>query len=406
MTASALEDLKVVDFSWVVAGPSVTLLLAAHGATVIKVESKQRLDTLRTNLPYKDNRPGLDRSGYFAFFNANKHSVALNLNHPKAREIARKLIMWAGVVVDNFRPGVLKKWGLDYEHLVKERPDLIMLSISSQGQKGPYARHFSFGAHLAGLCGFTELTGWADREPAQPYGTYTDVIAPHYAVALLLTCLDHRRRTGQGQYIDLSQFEAGEQFLAPLLLDYFVNGRVNSRTGNSHNSAAPHGVFRCRGDERWCAITVMNDTQWQSFSQVVQADGLTWVTEDRFTTFPGRKQQEEDLDHLVEQWTKQHSAEEITARLREAGVPANVAETTEDLLNNQQLKTRGYFWEIEHPELGAFRYMGTAAKLSKTPAQAKRPSPLLGEHTEYVCHEILGIPDDEFVAMMADGVFE
>lgn len=406
MTISALADVKITDFSWIVAGPSTTELLAQFGATVIRVESKERPDTLRTNLPYKDNKPGIDRSGYFAFFNANKYSIALNLNHPKAREIARKLIIWSGIVVDNFRPGIMEKWELGYKELAQERPDLIMLSVSSQGQKGPFARHFSFGAQLAGLCGFTEMTGWPDREPSQPYGTYTDVIAPYFGAAVLLACLDYRRRTGKGQYIDLSQVEASEQFIAPMLLDYFVNGRINSRKGNKHNSAAPHGVYQCQGDDKWCAITVMNDAQWQAFRQVVPTHGATWATEKRFSTLLDRKQHEAELDDLIEQWTKEHTAEEIASWLRDAGVPASVAQTPEDLLNDRQLKERNYFWALAHPVLGTFHHIGPASQLSKTPAKPRMPAPCLGEHTEYVCHEILGISDEEFVALLAEGIFE
>ena len=406
MTASALKDIKIIDFTWVAAGPLTTKLLADYGATVIKVETMNRPDRLRVNTPYKDNVPGINRSGYFAFFNANKYSISLNLSHPKAREIARKLILWAGITVDNFTPGSLERWGLGYKDLVTERPDLITLSLSAQGQTGSYANHIAFGTQLSGLAGFTELTGWADREPAQPFGAYTDNVGPHFADAILLASLDYRRRTGKGQYIDLSQLETSLHFLAPLFLDYFTNNRVNSRRGNSHDSAAPHWVYRCQGEDRWCAITIMNEAQWQSFCKILEADSLTWTEEERFSTALARKQHEGELNSLIEQWSMRHTAEEVMRRLQEAAVPASVVETSQDLFNDPQLRARNHFWVMEHPEIGQYPHLGQASKLSKTPAKAIRPAPCLGEHTEYICREILGIPDTDFISMLTDGVFE
>jgi len=403
---SALEDVKIIDFTWVVAGPMVTKFLTDYGATVIKVETRQRPDRLRVNTPYKDNIPGLNRSGYFAFFNANKYSISLNLNHPQAREIARKLIIWAGTTVDNFTPGSLERWGLGYKDLIKERPDLIMLSISAQGQTGRYAQHVAFGTQLSGLAGFTEITGWPDREPAQPYGAYTDYIGPYFAAAILLASLDYRRRTGKGVYIDVSQFEASLHFLSPILLDYFVNGRVCPRMGNSHDYAAPHGVYRCRGDDRWCAISVMNDTQWQALCKIMEAHRLTWPKEEKFSTLLGRKENEPELNCFIERWTVEHTAEEVMTCLQKAGIPASVVETAQDLLNDPQLKARNHFWHLAHPEIGAFSHLGQAAKLSKTPAKGVRPAPCLGEHTEFICRKILGITDADFISMLSEGVFD
>lgn len=400
----ALEGIKIADFSWVGVGPWIAKYLADHGAETIRIESHTRPELLRTAPPYKDNIPGINRSGYFALFNSNKYSMSLNLNHPRGVEVARRLINWSDIVIESFGPGRMKKWGLGYEDIKKIKPDIIMLSTTQQGQTGPHADHPGFGTQLVSLAGFTYITGWPDRDPASIYGAYTDTIAPRFGAAALLAALDYRRRTGKGQYLDLSQYEAGIQFLTPLFLDYFVNGRIAERRGNRSPSAAPQGAYPCRGDERWCAIAVCTDKEWEAFCRAV--GDPPWTQDLRFVTFLGRKENEDELDRLVAEWTINFSAEEAMTKLQAAGIAAGVVQNCQDIHGDLQLKHRYYFRELVHPEIGRHSYNSHAFKLSLTPCEIRMPAPCLGQHTEYVCTTILGMTDEEFVGLLTQGVLE
>lgn len=399
-----LQGIKVADFSWVMVGPMSIRYLADYGATVVHVESRTHVDILRTTPPYKDRRVGIDRAGYFGQYNINKYGITINLNHPKGVEVAKKLIAWADVVAESFTPGTMEKWGLGYEQIKKIKPDIIMLRTCMQGQTGPHCHLPGTGVNLVGLSGFAHLCGWPDRAPAQPYGPYTDSIAPRFGTAVLIAALDYRRRTGRGQLLDVSQFEAGVNLIAPVMLDYFVNHRVADRVGNKCPHAAPHNAYRCYGEDRWCTIAVFSDDEWQSFCRVI--GNPLWTKDARFTTLAGRKEHELELDHFVEEWTSQHTAEEVMTMMQKEGVAAGIVQTGQDLYEDPQLKHRGHSWTIEHREMGPFPYFGQAAKLSKTPAEGRMPSPCLGEHTEYVCKDILGTPESEFDQLLIEGVFE
>ena len=244
------EGLKVVDFTWAAAGPITTRHFGDLGATVVKIESSKHPDSLRVGPPFVDGKAGINRSGFFAQFNPNKLSICIDMTNPLGRDVARKLILeWADVVVDSFTPRVMPGWGLSYEELSRTRPDLIMLSTCMQGQTGPYRDYAGFGDQGAALSGFFMLNGWPDRDPATPNGAYTDMATPHFGAVALMAALDYRRRTGRGQYIDLSQIECGVHVLAPQVLDYTVRGHVPQRMANRSLRAAPHGVFPVTGDD-------------------------------------------------------------------------------------------------------------------------------------------------------------
>ncbi|MFC1991095.1 CoA transferase, partial [Chloroflexota bacterium] len=404
MPTQALEGVKVVDFSWVLVGPLMVKYLADHGATVIHIESSTRIDNARSSAPRKPGTPNANTSGMFAYINSNKYSISLNLKNPEGLRIARKLIAWGDVVVDNFSPGSMAKWGLAYEDIIKIKSDIIMMQCSMLGQTGPRAKDRGYGIGLTGLAGLTHLTGWPDRGPMPPFGAYTDFIACIFGATALISALDFRRRTGKGQYIDLSQYEAAEHFSAAAVLDYVINGREGTRMGNRCDYAAPHAAYRCHGDDRWCAIATFTDDEWEAFCQVI--GNPEWTRNPRFSTLIARKENEAELDRLVEEWTVNHSAEEIMDLMQSKGVPAGVVQTGEDLLNDPQLKHRDYFWWLNHSELGPFPHLGQPFKLSKAPAQARMPSPCLGEHTEMVCREILGMSDEEFLGLLNAGAFE
>jgi benzylsuccinate CoA-transferase BbsF subunit len=401
---SAFADLKVVDFSQVLTGPIMAKHLADFGATVVKVESSRKPDTIRTSQPYKDGNPGIDRSGYFAFFNPNKYSIALDLSHSKGPSIGMKLIMWADVVIESFRPGIMERWGLSYEDIKKVKPEIVMLRTSNQGQTGPRSRQPGLGSHLNGLTGLISSTGWPDREPANLLVAYTDYVTPFLGVSALIAALDYKRKTGKGQMLDMAQFEAGLQFFSPALLDFLANGRDLSRRGNSSPSAAPHGVYPCREDDSWCAIGVLNDKEWQAFARVI--DSPAWTNDEKFATLISRKKNEDELNALVAAFTVNFSAREIMEKMQTAGIAAGAVQGPREVCEDAQLNDRGFFWEMEHPELGAFHHLGQPAILSETPARPRRPAPCLGEHTEMVCREFLGMSEAEYDALLVDRVFE
>ncbi|MDM7999314.1 MAG: CoA transferase [Dehalococcoidia bacterium] len=396
-----LEGIKVLDFSWVLVVPLATRYLADYGAEVIKIESTTQPDLGRVTSPFKDGVPGFERNVLFGWGNGSKKSICLNLRHPDGRDLAKRLARWADVITESFAPGVMESWGLCYDELRKVNPSLIMLSGSVFGQTGPCRKHPGFGWNINALAGFTELTGWPDREAAGPNVAYPDLIAPWFAIVSLLAAIDYRRRTGRGQYIDLAQFEASLLFLSPTILDYTVNRRIGGRIGNRCPYAAPHGVFKCRGQDRWCAIAVTTDEEWQRFSAAI--GNPLWSAESRFSTLRARISNSEELDLLVEQWTTRYSPEEVMQRMQTAGVPCGVVKNARDLLEDPQLEARGHFQLVNHPVVGSLPHAGWPAHLAETPAEYVR-APLLGEHTEYVCSKILGLSDDELARLIDAGV--
>jgi len=401
MKNQVLEGVKIADFCWAIAGPMTTKYLADYGATVVKIESTTRPDPQRTVAPFKDNIPGLNRTGGYSLYNRGKYSITINLGHPRGIEVAKRLVAWADVAIENFAPGMMARWGLDYSELRKIKPDIIMVSSSNLGQTGPHSKQAGLGFHLVALTGFSHLGGWPDSEPVGPYGAYTDLTAPALTAAAIIAALDYRRRTGKGQYLDLSQLEAGLHFLAPALLDYTANKREQSRVGNRCDYAVPHGAYRCKGEDRWCVIAVFTDEEWESFCKVIGSP--QWAKESRFSTFLNRKRNEDELDRLVDKWTSNYTAEEVMSMMQEAGVAAGIVQNGEDLFIDPQLKHRHHFWELEHPEIGAHKVSGISSKLSKTPGRLGKPA-LIGEHNDYVCTQLLGMSDEEFAMLVADGV--
>ena len=399
----ALEHLKVVDFSWVFTGPIVTKYLGDHGAEVIKIESAVQPDGTRMITPFKDGVPGLDRSGVFADYNSSKYSININLHEPRGVEIAKKLVSRADIVLETFAPGVMNRLGLDYAELQKVKPDIIMLSMSMFGQYGPYSHQPTFGQLLQATNGFAHLLGWPDRPPSLPVAPYTDYIAPWYILIALMAALDYRRRTGKGQYIDLSMHEASAHFTAPELMDYAVNGRIQNRMGNRCPDAAPHGAYPCKGHDRWCTIAVSSNDEWQALCQVM--GNPEWVSLPRFDTLLHRMENNEELDRLIGEWTINYAPEELMRRLQAAGVAAGVVQTGEDLIDNDpQLRHRQHFVEMNHAEMGKHLTERPPFRLSRTPSEPQRPFPSFGEHTEYICQEILGMGDAEFAELVGAGV--
>ncbi|MFC1901841.1 CaiB/BaiF CoA transferase family protein [Chloroflexota bacterium] len=398
----AFEGIKVVEFTWIVLGPSMSRYLTDHGATVVKVESHNRYDPSRGQTPFAQGKSGMNRSMHYGKYNADKYSVSLDMKHPNGLKLIWKLIAWADILTESFTPGTMTKFGLDYESVQKVNPDIIYLSTCLQGQTGPYAQYRGFGPQVISLAGFGEITGWPGQMPLLPFGPYSDFLCPNVNATAIIAALDYRRRTGKGQHIDQSQFETSLHYISPLILDYIVNGRLASRNGNRLPYAAPHGVYPCKGDDRWIAIGVFTDTEWESFCKSIGEP--EWRKKPGFSTLPGRKENEDELDRLVAEWTINFTAEEIESNLQAAGVPVNVVEKISDLFQDPQLKHRNYFTYLNHPEMGNCAYEPQARWiLSETPREVSMPSPCLGEHNEYVFKELLGLTDDEIAEHIIDG---
>jgi benzylsuccinate CoA-transferase BbsF subunit len=403
MQKKLLEGVKVADFGWVAEGPMTAKYLADYGAEVIRLEGRTRPEIMRSLGPFKEAIVDYDRSGSFNQWNTSKLSLAVNLTKPEGVEVAKRLVAWSDVVVENFSGGAIERMGLGYEELKKVKTDIIMLSTCMQGQTGPHASSPGSGVTLPALTGYHHIAGWPDGLPTST-GAYTDWVALHFNVVAILAALDYRRRTGKGQHLDMSQYEHGVHFLAPLVLDYFVNGRVAGRTGNRCDYAAPHGAFRCRGAERWCAIGVFSDEEWEGFCKVL--GNPEWTNSPRFANILERKKNEDELEKLVEAWTVNQSAEDVMTMMQAAGVGAGVVENAEDIMEHDpQLKHRQFFWELEHPTVGNYRAPRAGFVLSKVPCELRR-APLLGEHNEYVLKEVLSLSDEEIAELIASGAIE
>ncbi len=394
---SAFAGLKVADFAWVGVGPLISKALADHGATAIHLESATRPDILRLLPPYKDGVPGINRSQFVANFNTSKLGLACDLSLPEGRALAQRVIDWSDVVVESFTPGTMAKFGFDYDTLRRSRPDLVMLSTCLRGQTGPERGYTGFGGQGASLAGVHALTGWPDRPPAGPWGAYTDFINPRYGIAALAAAIAHRRRTGVGQYIDLSQSEGGIRFIEPLVLDYVVNGNASPARGHESPYAAPHGVYQCAGVERYLAIAVESDQQWRA---LVELTGLPF----ELGLGPSqRRALDAAIDADLQAWSGTRDAFEAAEALRGAGVPAYAVLRPTDLYRDPQLAHRGFFVTLDHTEMGPTPYDGFATTFSGTPAILRGPGPCLGEHTDQVLRDVLGLSDDEIANLAVSG---
>jgi len=399
-----LAGVKILDFMWAIAGPASTRMLADYGATVVRVESSHRFDATRTVGPFHNGKPGTENSGLFFNMNAGKRMVTLDLSHEGGRAVVLDLVRWADVVTEAFSPKAMRAWGLDYESLRAVKPDLIMLSTCLMGQTGPMAQFAGFGNLAAAIVGFTNLAGWPDRPPAGPFGAYTDYVAPWFNAAAILAALEYRHRTGQGQYIDLSQAEAALQFLSPALLDTEVNGRAQRQAGNRDGNYAPHGVYPTVGHDRWIAIAVTTDAQWQSLCVVMGRPDLR--ADARFLDKATRLAHHDELDEQIASWTKEKEPFQLEAQLQAGGVPASVVQTMQDLFADPQLRHRGHFVQLTHPTHGTTTVEGSRFHLSRTPAQITGSAATLGRDNQYVLETILGYSEEHITELVAAGVLE
>jgi benzylsuccinate CoA-transferase BbsF subunit len=397
--SGALSGLRVVEMGFAAAGPLVGKYLANFGAEVIRLESRLAADVFRTTYPpFKGGVVEPDHAGMFAFYNDGKRSATLNLKHPKGVALARALIARADVFVESFTPGTVARLGLGPDSLRAEHPELIVLSSCNQGQTGPHAFHPGYGSQLSALAGFVHLLGEPDSTPVLLYGPYIDYIAVGYGAIAVLAALERRKRTGVGCTIDLSQYEAGLQFLTPTILEFAANGRIPGRAGNADAVAAPHGVYRCAGADRWVALSVWDDAEWRAFHDATGIDGPG--------TAAGRRSARADLDARIDAWTRTRERDLVVATMRRAGLRAAPVLSISELFSDPQLAHRGMWPALTHPAIGEMHVMAPPFRLAGTPSVQERPGPTLGADNDHVFGEILGLSHDERRTLERDGVFE
>lgn len=409
-TQSALAGIRVLDLTRGWAGPIGGRFLADFGAEVIKVEAPtarglasvdppQPLEYMRiVHAAYPDNDPGeepYNRYGAFNEYHRNKLSLTLDLTAEESRKIFRYLALISDVVLENYSARVMRNFGFDYQSLRKLNPGIIMVSMPGFGTYGPQGHFVSYGSDIEPNAGITNLMGYRGSGPLRHGEAYADPSAGVHAAQAILTALFYRRRTGRGQYVDLAQSESMIGLIGEHILAYSMNGREPERIGNRHPEFAPQGCYRCRGEDKWVAISISNDEEWQSFCEVLGYPD--WTRADEFATREARRANHDRLDAHISQWTADKDYKDVMHSLQAKGIAAAAVFTNQDVAEDPHLKERGYIWDVPHPSAGVRQFLGAPMQLSKTPIVLHRPAPTLGQHNQYIVRELLGMnpPDAE-----------
>jgi len=390
---SALSGVRITDLTWAWAGPFATTLLTYLGAEVIRIESRKRPDHTRTrSITTGQMFGGLDNSPIFNYMNQNKLGVSLNLSHPESVNLVKRLVCISDVIAENMRPGAVDRLGLGYQALQKVNPNVIMLSSSARGATGPEKNYTGYAPTFGALGGAAYLTGYIDDAPARLLGEI-DLISGTAAALAVVAALNHRARTGRGQHIDLSSSEVVSSLLGEVFLDYSMNRRVQTRQGNRDDIMAPHNCYPCEGKDNWVSIAVANDEEWQALCQAMGQPAL--AQEERFATMYNRWHNQEELDKIVAQWTRDKTPRQVMHLLQNYGVAAVPSFNSEDIYKDPHLKARDFWQPVEHPRLGKQLMIAPPWKLSATPARNRNGAPLMGQHNEYVLGELLGLSQAE-----------
>jgi benzylsuccinate CoA-transferase BbsF subunit len=400
----SLAGLRVLDFTWFGAGPVGTKWLAAAGAEVIKIETQHRVDGLRIQEPKVGDPASPNTSLFFNNFNTDKVDLLLDLNNDKGLAIARRLVAISDVVMTNFSPRNVVKWGLDYESLRAIREDVIVVHLPAMGLWGPKVHFAGFGSSFKAIGGLNMLMGTPEAAPVGPQGTFTDwCLVPSHCMTALLAAIHYRHRTGKGQQIELAQYECIINTTGTTILEYTANGRVPARIGNRHPSMAPHGHYACKGDQRWIVIAARDDAEWLALCEAVGQAGA--AVDRRFATLSDRLANVDALDARVATWTRDADAYELMHRLQRAGVPAGVVQNARDLFeNDEQLRAREHYVWLDHPETGRQPADRPGFRLSKTASVPARAAPCMGEQNDYVLHDLLGLSTQEIDALIMENV--
>jgi benzylsuccinate CoA-transferase BbsF subunit len=415
MARPPLDGIRIADFTWVWAGPYCTMQLAHLGADVIRIETSTRPCVTRLLPPWPDMKPGgLNRSGYFNQYSQGKRSITLNFKDPAAHEAARRLIAKSDVVVNNFAHGVMDKMGFGYDALRKIKSDIIMTSLTGYGDTGPFRDYIAYGPAQVPLSGLSALTGYRGWPPMHAGFSYADPNGGVHGAFAIIAALFHRAKTGEGQYIDMSQWECAMGVLAEGILEYTMNGREPERIGNEDPLMAPHGIYRCLDRpeqvmgvviDQFVAIAVADDSEFARFADAIGRPQLG--TDAKFATLAARKANEQELNRIIEEWTLSRAAVEVARMLQAAGIAAAVVADNKFLADEDpHLRERNYFVYKEHPEVGTLQHCGMPWKMSRTETTVRSAAPCIGQHTDEVLTEVLGYSSDEVAKLRAQGALE
>ena len=398
-----LLGIRVLDLSKVWAGPYCSRLLADMGAEVIKVEGPGAWDMTRSLslLPQTTGRV-YNRSSYFNLYNRNKYGCVLDIASPKGRELALRLAALSNVVIENYRSDVLERLGLTYETLRSVRDDIILVSMPSHGLSGPDAHHIAYGTHIEQLGGLAAQNGYPDGPPHRSGISYGDPMAGAIAAAATIAALLHRRWTGRGQHVEVAQWEAFLLYVGEMFVEYSMTGAPPARRGNGHSSMAPHGAYRCAGDDSWVTIAVGSDAEFVALCRVIGRQEL--ADDARFSDVVSRYRNRAELEEMVSAWTSERPHRDTAAELQAAGVPAMPVLTVPELVEDPHLGERGFFEDVTHREAGTWLMDGPAWRFGFTPPHVRLPAPCFGEHNDYVFRELLGLSEDELAALEREGV--
>jgi crotonobetainyl-CoA:carnitine CoA-transferase CaiB-like acyl-CoA transferase len=410
-----IEGIRILDLSRVWAGPLATRMLADVGAEVILIEAptgraggKEALERMKQmrqagrHFPYyPDGDPGdqpWNRMGMYNDFSRNKLGMTLDLRYPEGQDIFKRLVAISDVVVENYTPRVMANFGLGYEALREVNPAIIMISMPGYGNTGPYRDYPAFGTSVEQHAGFSSLIGYADSGPYRTQSTYCDPLVAVNAAGAVMLALWHRRCTGKGQYIELAHIEASVCLLGEPVMDHGMNGRRPQRLGNRHPHMAPHGAYRCRGDDAWLSIAVATDEEWQAM--VLALGNPAWAAEERFAGQLGRWHNQDELDKLISGWTALQDHHEAMRLLQRHGVTAAAVLNARELMEDPHLRERGYFVTAAHPQAGTHDYPGLPLRFSGKQLSTDRPSPCIGQHSRQVLRELLGMSEEEIESLV------
>ena len=401
MTVQPLQGIRIADFGQIIAIPYTAQMLAWLGAEVILIETERRLTT-RIWPPFAEAEPGINRSGGFNLVNSSKMSCTLNLREPEGVDLAKQIISVSDVVLENYSSGTMERMGLGYQDVRGLRPDVVYLSLGAFGRTGPMKDLVGFHSVINLFSGLASVTGHKGSHPRIMGGLFPDAFSGCYCVLALLEALYHRAKTGEGQYIEVAMTEALATILPEAVMEYALDGTEPERVGNRHREKAPHNVFRCQGEENWVAISVDGDSQFQALAQAAGSPG--WADDPRFATSEARLRHQDELDPLIENWTKGLQAPDVVERLQVVGVPAGPVLDSAQVLADPHMIDRGFVQSPDHPEVGP-RPMGAFAwGVDGGRPGVARSAPLLGEHNRKVIQELLQVPDHEFKRLMEQGV--
>ncbi|MBN1614447.1 MAG: CoA transferase [Deltaproteobacteria bacterium] len=418
MSKLPLTGIRVIDHGIVYTGTAATTLLADMGAEVIRVEPINILPPFTRGMMarppkgipmpgYVDSDPGerpWDRWFQLHAMQHNKYDITLDLSQPKGVEIYKRIAKISDVVLENFAPGVMDRMGIGYEDLKAVKPDIILISASGLGAVGPYKNYAAVGTSLSGMTGMMSLRGYPGDDPTirTVMPVWSDNVAATTAAFAAIAALYMRRKTGKGQFIDMSQAETFLPHMGEVIVDYTMNGRVAQVMGNRDQTMAPQGCYPCRGEDQWVTLSISTDRQWEGLCRAM--GNPPWTKEERFGSVLGRLSNQDDLDKNIGEWTKQQDHYEVMHLLQKEGVPAGPVLTCTEIFSDPHLEARGYFTELTHREAGTHRYPGNAFQFSKTPMSIRMAPPCLGEHNDYIYGELLGMTKAEIEALKAENL--